>query len=386
MSVLRTLLVVAFLVAAATAITRIPLKRKYNAAEALRRGLPMHKKAYNFGKGDPIVIDDFMDAQYYGPISIGTPAQDFMVIYDTGSSNLWIPAYNCSWSCGLKARYQPTSSSTYKPNGTIFSVMYGSGPCSGFESDDSVTLGDQTVPGQTFAQVTDVTGLGPAYSLSQWDGIMGLAWPSISVTRATPVFFSLMNQYPKMQQVFSMYLPNTNGHAGTLDIGGIDTSRYTGELKAVSLTTMTYWETVMDFFNVGDTQFHGIARIVVDSGTSVLTGPTDVVAKFAAMVNATQILPGRYTVPCGSLNTLPTLKISIGGNVWELEGPDYIINDEGVMCMLAFSGIDIPAPIGPIWIMGDPFMRKVFTVFDAGNTQLLMAYAVHGNVTNPKKK
>jgi hypothetical protein len=39
--------------------------------------------------GVPVVINDFSNAQYYGPIAVGTPGQVFNVIFDTGSSNLW---------------------------------------------------------------------------------------------------------------------------------------------------------------------------------------------------------------------------------------------------------------------------------------------------------
>jgi hypothetical protein len=366
-------LLAAFAAILCAARMRIPVRRDMNQAAAHRRGAPIISKEYNFG-GNTIVINDFLGVQFYGPISVGTPPQNFQVVYDTGSSNLWLPAPNCS-TCGFKPRYYSAKSSTYAPNGTIFSVMYGSGPVSGFESDDTIALGSQSVTGQVFAEVTNASGLGLAFAIAQWDGICGMAWPAISVTYATPPFFNLMAQDSSMDQVFSFYLPKTDNNTGVLDIGGIDTAHYTGELQNVSLTTMTYWETVMDSFTIGETKLHDIARIVIDSGTSMLTGPTEYVTQVAAMIKATELLPGRYIVDCSTVSTLPVIKVSIGGVVWELTGEDYIVNDMNVECILGFMGLDMPAPLGPLWIMGDVFMRKVFTVFDAGNTQLRFAYA-----------
>merc|ERR1712050_219125 len=77
-----------------------------------------------------VPIGDFQNAQYFGPIELG--GQTFTVIFDTGSSNLWVPAKNCSWhTCWFHHRYDPTKTSTYKPDGRKYSVQYGSGPVEG---------------------------------------------------------------------------------------------------------------------------------------------------------------------------------------------------------------------------------------------------------------
>lgn len=351
----------------------IPLRQKRTQQEALR-GKHFAPKTRKFG-ADPVVIHDFQGVDFYGPAFLGTPAQKFEVVYDSGSSNLWVPSAQCGLSCLLKPRYQSSESSTYVANGSSFAIMYGSGPVSGFVSQDTVTVGDVAVQGQLFAQITNASGLGLAYAIGAFDGILGLAWPSISVNHMPTVMDNMIAQYPAMKQRFAFYLQSNPNKTGQLDIGGENPAHFTGKLVATPLIQETYWRADFKSVTVGSTAIASNGNFVADSGTSTIVAPLKDVEKIAQMIGATQMMPGRYTVSCSAIPTLPNITFSVAGGSFTLEGKDYVINDMDVECILGIMGMQLPPQLGEMWIWGDVFMRKVYTVFDLQGKQLLMAYA-----------
>lgn len=324
-----------------------------------------------------IVINDYQNAQYYGEISLGTPAQSFDVIFDTGSSDLWVASSNCDSSCGRHPTYDSSASSTYVANGTAFNIEYGSGPVSGYDSQDVLDMGGLQVQNQIFAEVTDASGLGAGYLLGKFDGILGLAFPVISTIGAPTAFENVVNQGLVDVAEFAFYLGNSRTDKGELTLGGTDPAHYTGDITWVPLRAATYWEISMADLQVSGKSFvsGGSAKAIVDSGTSIMTGPTEEVAAIADMLGAKPFIAGEYLIDCDY--SLPDMEFTIDGNLYTLSPEDYLIPD-GDICLLGLMALDIPAPTGPLWILGDVFMRKYYTVFDTANERVGFALANHG--------
>jgi hypothetical protein len=111
-----------------------------------------------------------------------------------------------------------------------------------------VTVGGIDVQHQTFAEVTTTKGLGAAFSIAPWDGLLGMAYSSISVDGVTPVFQNMVAQKLVNEGVFAFYLSNEKNpplpplFKGELIIGGIDAKHFTGELEYFPVSTKGYWE------------------------------------------------------------------------------------------------------------------------------------------------
>ncbi|KAJ5674025.1 Vacuolar protease A [Penicillium macrosclerotiorum] len=324
--------------------------------------------------GHNVLVDNFLNAQYFSEISLGTPPQTFKVVLDTGSSNLWVPSSECSSiACFLHTKYDSSSSSTYKKNGTDFAIRYGSGSLTGFVSQDTLQIGDLAVKGQDFAEATEEPGL--AFAFGRFDGILGLGYDTISVNGMVPPFYNMINQGLLDEPVFGFYLGDSNkeGDNSEATFGGIDKSHYTGEMIKIPLRRKAYWEVDLDAIAFGDNVAElDNTGVILDTGTSLIALPSTLAELLNKEIGAKKSFTGQYTVECDARSKLPDLTFTLSGHNFTIGPYDYILEVQG-SCISSFMGMDFPEPVGPLAILGDAFLRQWYSVYDVGNNAVGLA-------------
>ncbi|XP_020584637.1 aspartic proteinase oryzasin-1-like [Phalaenopsis equestris] len=303
------LLMVAFLPpvlpASAEGLPRIALKkrplyesrqvpaRRANSEEA-RPGRLVNGGVLDGSDEDIVALKNYLNAQYYGEISIGTPPQKFTVIFDTGSSNLWVPSAKCfSIACFFHSKYKSSNSKTYTANGKSAAIQYGTGAIAGFLSQDHVGVGDLLVKDQVFIEATKEPGT--TFLVAKFDGILGLGFKEISVDNVVPVWYNMVDHGLIEDPIFSFWLNRNSedGDGGEIVFGGSDPKHYIGQHTYVPVTLKGYWQ-----FNMGDvliggesTGFcSGSCAAIADSGTSLIAGPTTVITEINQRIGAAGIV------------------------------------------------------------------------------------------------
>ncbi|KAL4674589.1 hypothetical protein H8959_018523 [Pygathrix nigripes] len=248
-TLLLLLLVLLDLGEAQGSLHRVPLRRHPSLKKKLRARSQLSEfwKSQNLdmiqftescsmdqSANEPLI--NYLDMEYFGTISIGSPPQNFTVIFDTGSSNLWVPSVYCtSPAC-------------------ILWVL---------ELWESDKCGDRE-PG------------------------------------VTPVFDNMMAQNLVDLPMFSVYMSsNPEGGAGSeLIFGGYDHSHFSGSLNWVPVTKQGYWQIALDNIQVGGTVMFCSegCQAIVDTGTSLITGPPD---KIKQLQNAIGAAPCGWRICCG---------------------------------------------------------------------------------------
>lgn len=206
-----------------------------------------------------IQLENLQNIEYWGPIGLGTPVQNFTVIFDTGSSNLWVPGSGCDLAlykaCGVHQQYERGGSTSYREvlgeeiGNKKFEVNYMSGKVIGDFSRDTLNVGGKAVQNVTFGEANTMSS---AFDDTMFDGIFGLGFPELAKPIPHP-FVQMFEQGAIKDLSFSMKLGAANDpkDLSRLVLGGIDPALMAGrpEFQYHELISPTYWTIFMDRIN-----------------------------------------------------------------------------------------------------------------------------------------
>jgi len=377
------LLALLSMLASASAVITVPLTHQPKSlaqmqAATVRRTqrFASMAEAAMAGVVPSVSLTDVQDAEYFGTVTIGTPPQTFTVIYDTGSSNLWVPSKSCTNCKASGGRYESSASSSFKKNGEDFALAYGTGSCNGFLSTDDVTIGGLTISGFDFGEVT--TEAADVFGAAPFDGILGMGVPKAAADKVAMPMDQLVAQGKIEHNIFSFYLSSNETKGSTLVLGGTDQKFYSGDFQYVPIAKaaaiLPYWLVSAKSIKLNGVDTHSCnwlfgCYMVVDTGTSVIAGPTKPVNALIAKI-------GTVEQDCSNLDKLPTITFTMNGQDFDLEPEFYVLKGADgngkVQCQLGIEAINAGAPI---WILGDPFLRKYYTVWDAEQKRVGFALA-----------
>jgi len=319
---------------------------------------------------------------YFARVAVGTPPQNFVVVYDTGSGNLLIPGKDCdSDACTKHSRFESKSSSTSHAincDGSEIdsrgpdqlTITFGTGEVTGRCVKDKICVGTMCKVGSFISAVQESSN---PFEFFQFDGVLGLALSSM----AQSPDFSLMSRMEQgealHQSMFAVFLSDSDQEVSEISFGEYKSEHMTGELFWVDVDTSSgYWEVKIDDIAL-DEKPKAICedcRVAVDTGTSELAGPSEVISKLRSLLGVER--------DCSNFDKLPKLGFVITGHVMNLNPEDYVSKEEeGSVCTVSLMDLDVPPPKGPLFVFGIPFLQKYYSVYDQKNMKVGFGVAKH---------
>ncbi|RVD80261.1 uncharacterized protein DFL_008162 [Arthrobotrys flagrans] len=321
------------------------------------------------------LYSDSDDISYWINVNFGSSGKSFRMVVDTGSADTWIPSAECeSKSCLAHQTFGPDDSSTLSvTSDREFAIAYASGNVEGSIAKDSLTFGSVTVDGMEFGLANMVSD---DFTNFPVDGILGLGFPSASILKVPTFLENLISRNIISKHIFGAYLHRTadNKNGGTITFGGIDGSRIEGGVEALKYydvnTTSSLWsirmsDVVLDGKNA---DFQGGRSVIIDTGTALILIPPADALKLHQFIPGTKSNGETFYIPC---NTDISLHFQFGSDKYQISNKDYVgdpIDADRELCISLIVGRSVVRD--GAWLIGDVFLRNVYSVFDMENGKI----------------
>lgn len=340
----------------------------------------------------------------YGKIRVGTPPQEFSVAIDTGSSSLLLPSSTCS-SMGCRGHHGYAANASSTARAARIADADGSSPASILEIAAkpemvSLSLSTGAAVGDLFFDRICLGSAGDVcadtafvrmlqetrepFRSFPYDGVLGVGLPGGDMAADTRMNFlgNIADGGALKSNVFGVWLATEDDEEQSeITFGEFDAGRIASELLWLPVTRSDTggsptgtWQSTMDDVAIG-----GIKRglcsgagceAAFDTGTNAIGGPESFVEGILAVLQIDR--------DCSNYESLPLVGFVFRGEIFNLERHDYVKKvGQPPECFHRFLVVDVPPPKGPLVLLGDPFLRRYYTLYDRGSMQVGIAFSNH---------
>ncbi|KAI9930861.1 hypothetical protein ASPWEDRAFT_101582 [Aspergillus wentii DTO 134E9] len=312
---------------------------------------------------------DGNDYSYFATIKLGSQDQDMWMLLDTGGTNTWVFSSDCtSKACKQHNTFGEKASTTLKMTSNKWNVGYGTGTVSGLLGNDTLSIAGLDV-GMTLGLADEASDDFMSYPM---DGILGLGRSNNS-GYGTPSFMDALVEGNLLQSnsiAFSLSRGKDGGKDGEVSLGHVDESKYIGDITYTdTVGDSARWTIPLDdaIVNGQACNFTGKSAII-DTGTSYALLPPGDAKALHALIPGSTSSGENYVLPC---NSTAELRFKFSGVSYSVSPKDYVGSKSGTNCVSTIIGHQTFGD--DEWLLGDVFLKNVYSVFDFDNSRVGLA-------------
>ena len=308
------------------------------------------------------VSEDGNDFSYFSAIKFGSSGETMYMLVDTGAANTWLMGSDCKTpACLAHNTFGDANSDTLQITKNMFNLTYGTGSVNGVVVSDTVAFAGFTLP-LAFGSASNTSTDFLTYPM---DGILGLGRSKSNTMGVPTVMEAISNAKLLTANLYGVNLQrNSDGSTdGEVNFGAPDTSKYTGALSYTNtVADGLMWEIPVDDAIVNGVRCNFTGRsAILDTGTSFVLMPPGDAQLLNSQIPQSQQNGSMFNIPCSS--SLP-VQFIFSGVTYNISPKDYVGKpvQGGNLC---HSNIIGQQAFGASqWLLGDVFLKNVYTVFD----------------------
>ncbi|KAK3397028.1 aspartic peptidase domain-containing protein [Sordaria brevicollis] len=346
--------------------SRVPNKRSKLAART--NTYSVVEPAETKRKDSAGIYHDPSDYAYFAKVQFGSSKKPLYMLLDTGSSTAWIMGSTCkSDACIYHDLFGVQDSKTLKLQSKEFRLAYGTGAVAGTLARDSVSLAGISID-MSFGLANETSS---DFTHFAFDGILGL---DMAVGSTDGFITELVKQKVLQSNIFAVTLGRASdpNNEGQITFGAVDSTKYKGDITYTDLAkdNKGAWVIPIDGFGFGGKKVTLNGRTTyIDTGTSFAFGPqSDVTALHKLIPGSTTVDEVTWYVPCSD----SPIEVTFSGVTYKISSKDWQAGS-GTSCRSNIYGREV---VAGGWLLGDVFLKNVYSVFDVDKKRIGFATKV----------